>query len=76
MLKVLLVIGFMNGPGQEPTLVDGWYPREQPSAQVCAERADYANNYLGMLRAENKLPEGFKYYGVACIEVEDGKVMI
>lgn len=43
-MKVLLAVLFiMNG---EPTLIEGYLPREQPSMEVCEERADFMADYL------------------------------
>ena len=43
-MKILLVVLFMvNG---EPALIDGYMPREQPSMEVCAERAEFMADYF------------------------------
>lgn len=43
-MKVFLaVLFFMNG---EPALIDGFMPREQPSIEVCEERAEFMQESL------------------------------
>lgn len=44
MKTFLVVIFMMNG---EPTMfVDGYQPREQPSMEVCENRAEFMADYL------------------------------
>ncbi len=42
----LLVIFTLDG---QNIVIDGWGPREQPSLEVCLERADFAKNYIDSL---------------------------
>lgn len=61
-MKFTLVVMFLMGG--EWTMVDGWYPREQPSYEVCMERARDVALYIG-----EHFPE--ETAAVSCTTTED-----
>lgn len=46
---LLIIVFFIQG---QPSLIDGWYPRVAPSAEVCEERAQRVRDYI-----EEYMPE-------------------
>lgn len=48
-MKAMLMILFLTGTGNVE-IINGWYPRPQPSMEVCQERKNnwtaYADKYL------------------------------
>lgn len=58
-MKVFLTILFLvNG---EPTILDGFEPREQPSMEICLERERYVRIYL------NSVPN-LKVHSISCLQ--------
>lgn len=58
-MKWFLVIVFLSSTGIE-TLVEGWYPRQQPNQTVCELRAEKTIAYM----TEN----GYQNFKIYCAE--------
>lgn len=46
----------------EPTLMADWMPREQPSIEICEERAEYMNEHM----LTYPLDEGIEFLTAFC----------
>lgn len=57
-MKIFLVPLFLvNG---EPSIIDGFYPREQPSLEICEQRKDKLEAYI------ETLPDAPKFLETVC----------
>lgn len=62
----LVVLFLIDG---EPSVIDGWLPRQQPNMSICEQRSDSLNSYF--LNNPEAAPLKRPVAAVGCVEALD-----